>query len=68
MGEAYHPETLRILRQVLDEVFLELPKDEQTSEKKALLAQRVLQCAGSGERDPARLKAAMLLVSFASSY
>ena len=68
MGAEYHPKTLILLRQVLDDAFSELPKGQQTSEMKAAWAQRILACAGSGERDPARLKAALLLTSFATSY
>jgi hypothetical protein len=64
MGYAsYDPETLTMLRGVLDEVWGALPLDRQARMPKSEMAQRILKRAADGERDPVRLKAAALLVA-----
>ena len=59
----YDPETLTMLRGVLDEVWDGLPPDRQARMPKSEMAQRILKRAADGERDRARLKAAALLVA-----
>src|SRR4051812_43655917 len=58
----YDPETLAMLRGVLDDVWDGLPADRQVRMPKAEMAKRILKRAADGERDPVRLKAAALLV------
>ena len=59
----YDPETLTMLRGVLDEVWDALPADRQARMPKSEMAERILRRAADGERDRARLKAAALLVA-----
>jgi hypothetical protein len=64
MGQGcYDPETLTMLRGVLDEVWDALPNDRQARMPKSEMVERILKRAASGERDPIRLKAAALLVA-----
>ncbi len=64
MGHGYYdPETLTMLRGVLDEVWEALPADRQARMPKSEMAERILKRAADGERDPARLKAAAMLVA-----
>ena len=60
---SYDPETLTMLRGVLDEVWDGLSPDRQARMPKSEMAQRILKRAADGERDRARLKAAALLVA-----
>jgi hypothetical protein len=60
---SYDPETLTMLRGVLDDVWGALPSDRQARMPKSEMAQRILKRAADGERDPVRLKAAALLVA-----
>ena len=60
---SYDPETLTMLRGVLNEVWDALPPDRQARMPKSEMAQRILKRAADGERDRARLKAAALLVA-----
>ena len=53
----YDPETLNMLRGVLDEVWDALPAERQTRMPKSEMAERILKRASEGERDRARLKA-----------
>jgi hypothetical protein len=57
----YDPETLT--RAVLDEVWDALPIERQTGVTKSAMAERILKRAAAGEREPARLKAAAVLVA-----
>jgi hypothetical protein len=59
----YDPETLTMLRGVLDEVWDALPAGRQARMPKFEMAVRILKRAASGERDPVRLKAAAMLVA-----
>jgi hypothetical protein len=59
----YDPDTLTMLRGVLDEVWDGLPADRKARMPKSEMAQRILKRAADGERDPVRLKAAALLVA-----
>ncbi|MFL5100293.1 MAG: hypothetical protein ACJ8E5_06795 [Xanthobacteraceae bacterium] len=57
---SFDPDTLRVLQKVFDEAAAALPSDEQTQQRKAILALRILSLASSGETDPARLRTAAL--------
>ena len=59
----YDPETLTMLRGVLDEVWDALPPARQARMPKSEMAERILKRAADGERDRAKLKAAALLVA-----
>jgi hypothetical protein len=52
----FDPETISILRGVLDDAWSRLPPD-QTNVTRSLLAERILKAARDGERDPVRLRA-----------
>jgi hypothetical protein len=58
---SFDPDTLRVLQRVFDEAAAALPSDEQTPERKAILAARILSLASGGETDPVRLRTAALL-------
>jgi hypothetical protein len=51
----FDPETISILRGVLDDAWSRLPPD-QTNVTRSLLAERILKAARDGERDPVRLR------------
>ncbi len=57
----FKPDEIKLMRSVLDEAAIILPKVERTSAKKAKLASRILAAAAKGERDPNRLRIAALL-------
>jgi hypothetical protein len=57
----FDPETLSVLKAVFDEACELLPPDEHTSEKRSLVAERILNLASRGERDPVRLRTYALL-------
>jgi hypothetical protein len=52
----FDPPTLAMLRNVLDDAWARLPAG-QTELTRSLLAQRILNAARAGERDPTRLRA-----------
>jgi hypothetical protein len=58
---SFDPDTLRVLQRVFDEAAAALPSEEQTQERKAILASRILFLASTGETDPVRLRTAALL-------
>ncbi len=58
---SFGPEELNLLRSVLDEATAALPTAQQTSAVKAVLAQKIIACANKGERDPVRIRAAVLM-------
>jgi hypothetical protein len=51
----FDPETIAILKAVLDEAWSCLPAG-QTNVTRSLLAERILKAARDGERDPGRLR------------
>ena len=53
-GSFFDPETIAILKGVLDEAWSCLPAG-QTDVTRSLLAERILKAARDGERDPDRL-------------
>ncbi|WP_271573746.1 hypothetical protein [Bradyrhizobium sp. CCBAU 11361] len=57
----FKPDEIKLMRSVLDEASIILPKAERTSAMKAKLASRILAAAAKGERDPNRLRIAALL-------
>ena len=59
-GGAFDPETIALLRAVLDGAWNSLNAQEQAQSSKTLLAERMLRLAATGERDPVRLRVAAL--------
>lgn len=59
-GGAFDPETIELLRGVLDEAWASLRPAEQAHSSKSLLAECILKLAATGERDPHRLRACAL--------
>ena len=57
----FDPATLRVLQRVFEEAAAALPSDQQTQERKTILASRILYLAWSGETDPVRLRTAALV-------
>jgi hypothetical protein len=57
---AFDPETVSLLRAVLDQAIATLPLEGRSQEYKTLLASKLLRAASAGERDPIRLQAAAL--------
>jgi hypothetical protein len=51
----FDPETVAMLRDVLDDAWSRLPAG-QTNVTRSLLAERILKAARNGERDPVRLR------------
>jgi hypothetical protein len=56
----YDPETLIVLRNALDEAWALLPDDRKSEGQKSDMAQRILNKAAEGIRDPVRLRACAL--------
>ena len=57
----YDPETLVLLRQVLDEAWAALPDHFKSQTLKSEVAQHILKQAANGVRDPVRLRASALV-------
>ena len=57
----YDPETLIILRKVLDEAWAALPDGSKSETLQSEMAQRILKQAADGVRDPVRLRASALV-------
>jgi hypothetical protein len=57
---AHTPETLQLLRDVLEDTWAALPPHERKRTSKTNLAMRLVEMAAAGERDPARLRSAAL--------
>jgi hypothetical protein len=57
----YDPETLNLLRKVLDEVWAALPDGSKSETVKSEMAQHILKQAANGVRDPVRLRASALV-------
>lgn len=56
-GAVFQPETIALMRSVLEEASAMLPEAKRTSTAKADIASNILACAAKGERDPLVLKA-----------
>jgi hypothetical protein len=63
----YDPETLTVLRNVLDEAWALLPDDRKSESQKSDMAQRILRRAAEGVRDPVRLRASALVGPISAS-
>jgi hypothetical protein len=55
-GGSYDPETIALLRTVLDDAWANLLPSQQAATNKYALAQRILKLAAQGERNPIRLR------------
>jgi hypothetical protein len=60
-GAVFDPETIDLLRSVLDDAWASLLPDQQANVSRTFLAEGILKAATQGERDPARLRARALL-------
>ena len=58
----YGPETVELLRSVLEDAWTSLRPEQQREVSKTLLAERLMRAAARGERDPARLRVRTLFV------
>jgi hypothetical protein len=58
---AYSPETVKLLRCVLDDAWASMRPHEKARSSKTLVAVRILEAAASGERNPGRLLAQALV-------
>jgi hypothetical protein len=52
---AHDPDTIGMLRRVLDDAWASLSAHQQTQANKLIMAQKLLKLAVDGERDPTRL-------------
>lgn len=52
----FDPNTVAMLREVLDDAWSRLPAG-QTNVNRSMLAERILEAAKAGERNPAKLRA-----------
>jgi hypothetical protein len=57
----YAPEELLLLRRIFENALATLPAGMRTSENGLRIARNILQCAATGERDPAELRIAALI-------
>jgi hypothetical protein len=57
----YYPEELVLLGSILDEIVRSLPANLRTPYNRAALAQNIMACASTGERDPDELRRAALM-------
>ncbi len=53
----YDPDTISLLRTVLDDAWLHLPTNRKSDVVKTEMAQRILKQAANGVRDPDKLRA-----------
>jgi hypothetical protein len=60
-GGAYDPETVSLLRAVLDQAWDNLLPHQRAWMTKSQLAKRMLKYAALGERDPVRLRARAMI-------
>lgn len=58
---AYSPQTVELLRSVLDDAWASMGPDEKARSSRTLVAVRILEAAAAGERDPDRLLAQALV-------
>ena len=57
----YDPETLVLLRQILNEAWAALPDHFKSQTLKSEVAQQILKQAANGVRDPVRLRASAIV-------
>jgi hypothetical protein len=55
-GHAYDPETIDLLRAVLEETWAKLSPQQQDEFPRSRIAERLLNAAADGERDPDALR------------
>ena len=60
-GVVYDPETITVLKDVLETAWDSLPQEQRSEISKTELASRILKAAADGERDPVRLRATALI-------
>lgn len=60
LGRVYDPETVELLKTILEDAWACVRPEQQRGVSKTLLAERLLSAAARGERDPARLRARAL--------
>jgi hypothetical protein len=53
-GASFEPETIELMRLVLEDAAAKLPRHSRTSGVKSELAELILKSAAGGERDPIR--------------
>ena len=63
----YDPETIQVMKAVLEESWASLQPDQQRNFVKSDLAQRILAAAAHGERDPLRLREQALATAVETS-
>jgi hypothetical protein len=59
-GRVYAPEELMLFRRVFERALASLPAPMRTDECRSRMAQSLLACAATGERDPVELRIAAL--------
>jgi hypothetical protein len=59
----YDPETISLLRRAVDDAWYSLRPMQRALTSRALLAERILNLAATGERNPRRLRDAALAVA-----
>jgi len=64
-GTVFVPETIELMRTVLDDAWAHLLPEQQASMSRTVLAERILRAVGRGERDPVRLRACALFTAAA---
>jgi hypothetical protein len=62
-GGSFDPETVAILKIVLDDAWTSLVPAQQARTSKSDMAVRILEAAANGERDPAKLRMTALIFS-----
>jgi hypothetical protein len=60
-GGSFDPDTVEVLKTVLDNAWASLVPAQQARTSKSEMAVRILQAAASGERDPAKLRTTALI-------
>ncbi len=61
IGSVFQPDEVNLMRSVLEEAAIILPKAQRTFAIKVQMASRILAAATTGERDPNKLRIAALL-------
>jgi hypothetical protein len=62
-GRLFDPETVEVLKTVLEDAWASLVPTEQARTSKSEMAARILEAAADGERDPAKLRTMALVFS-----
>jgi hypothetical protein len=55
-GRYYDPETIRLMKAVLEAAWEDASMQPQLHLTRSIIAERILKAAGEGERDPERLR------------